>query len=223
MEVQASNIVFLLRCTETSMIKSETHKVLFKSDLWELALKRPYEILVCSNPHNDCKNDIGSNNMEKIEKDCLAGKKDSSGNECCLSKIAKLAALANIALLQSTYIWIGNSGATVHYTNDRTVGINIHDGADIGTVGIHGAMNASSIVDITRAWCNQFGEEQLKAILKNAQYNPRLNFNLFSIGEAIKEGWSLSADQGDLVLINDSAKLVLDIMITTKNGVIFCA
>ena len=49
-------------------------------------------------------------------------------------------------------------------------------------------MTADSIMDIAGAWCNKFGEEQLKAMLKDAQYNPKSNFNLFSIGKAIKEG-----------------------------------
>ena len=39
----------------------------------------------------------------------------------------------------------------------------------------------------------------------------------------MKEGWKLSGDQEDLVLTNNSAKLVFDIKIMIKNGVIFCA
>ena len=39
--------------------------------------------------------------MGKIIKDGLAGKKASSGIECCVSKIEKFAALAKVAILQS--------------------------------------------------------------------------------------------------------------------------
>ena len=78
------------------------------------------------------------------------------------------------------------------------------------------AMMTSSIMDIARTWCNMFGKEQLKATLKDV-------FNLFSIGEAIKEGWKLSGNQHNLALIKNSVKLVFDIKIMTKNGVIFCS
>ena len=59
-------------------------------------------------------------------------------------------------------------------------------------------------------------------MLKDVQYNPKLNFNLFSIGKAIKEDWKLSGDQKGVVLTKDSAKLVFDIKIMIKNGGIFC-
>ena len=73
--------------------------------------------------------------------------------------------------------------------NDRCKGSNIHEGSGADTMGAHGkTMTSSSIMDIARTWCNKFGKEQLKATLKNVQYNPKSNFNLFSIGKAIKEG-----------------------------------
>ena len=60
-------------------------------------------------------------------------------------------------------------------------------------------------------------------MLKDVQYNPKSNFNLFSTGKAIKEGWKLSGDQESLVLMKGNAKLVFKIEIVTKNDVIFCA
>ena len=84
-------------------------------------------------------------------------------------------------------------------------------------------MTASSIMDIAGNWCNKFGKVQLKAMLKDVQYNLKSNFNLFSIGKEIKEGWRLNGDQKGLVLMKGSVKLVFDIKMTTKNGAIFCA
>ena len=76
-----------------------------------------------------------------------------------------------MALLQSINIWVSDLGSSVHFTNDRCVGSNIHEGSGIGTVctiGAHGdAMTAHSIMDITGTWCNKFGEEQLKATLRD--------------------------------------------------------
>ena len=70
-------------------------------------------------------------------------------------------------------------------------------------------MTADSIMNVAGTWCNKFGKEQLKAILKDVQYNPKSNFNLFNIEKAIKEVSKLSGDQENLVLTKDSAKLVL--------------
>ena len=58
----------------------------------------------------------------------------------------------------------------------------------------------------------------LKATLKDVQYDPKPNFNLFSIRKAMKENWKLSGDKEGLVLMKNSVKLVFDIKITTKNG-----
>ena len=60
-------------------------------------------------------------------------------------------------------------------------------------------------------------------MLKDVQYNPKSNFNLFCIGKAIKKGWKLSGDQEGLVLTKGNSKLVFDIKITIENGIIFCA
>ena len=85
--------------------------------------------------------------------------------------------------------------------NNRIRGSNIHEGSGTGIIGAHGeVMTASSIMDVARTWCNKFGKEQLKTALRDVQYNPKSNFNLFNIGKAIKEGLKLSGDQEGLVL-----------------------
>ena len=77
--------------------------------------------------------------------------------------------------------------------NDRFEGSNICKVSGIGIIDAHGgAMTASSIMDIAGTLCNKFGKEQWKAMLKDVQYNPTSNFNLFIIGKAIKEGWMLT-------------------------------
>ena len=96
-------------------------------------------------------------------------------------------------------------------------GRNIGEGSGTGTVGAHDkAMTTSSIMDITGTWFNKFGKEQLKATSKDVQCNLKLNFNLVSIGKAIKECWKLSGDKEGLVLMKDSAKFVFNIKIMAK-------
>ena len=168
----------------------------------------------------DDENGMGNINMEENKMD---GGKGSSRTECCLSKIENLAVPARVALLQSTNIWVGDSEASVHCVNDRCRGSNIHEDSGTGTLGAHGeATTASSIMDTAATWCNTFGKEQLKAKLQDVQYNPKSNFNLFSIKKAITEGWKLSGNQEGLILTESSLNLVFDIKITTKKCVIFC-
>ena len=85
----------------------------------------------------------------------MAGKKVQMGP--CSSKIEKLEVLARVALLQSTNVWVGDSGASVHCTNSRCRGSNIHEGIGAGTIGAHSkAMTASRILVIAGTWCNKF-------------------------------------------------------------------
>ena len=186
--MESSSIEVLLGCTNTNAIEYENYDVLFKIDLWEVVLQKLDKILVPSNPPDDNKNEMGNINIEETKENCLNGEKVSSGTKCCLIKIENRAALARVALLQSANRWVDGSGASVHCTNDRHRGSNIHEGNGAGTMGAHGkAMIARSIMDIAVTWCNKFGKEQLRAMLKDVQYNPKSNFNLFSTGKAIKK------------------------------------
>ena len=45
----------MLGCNKVSVIEYENSKILFEIDLWELVLQKLREILVPSNPHDDCK------------------------------------------------------------------------------------------------------------------------------------------------------------------------
>ena len=73
---------------------------------------------------------MGNINLEETIEDGLDGKKGSSGMECCLSKIEKLAVSARVALLQSTNSLVGDLGASVHCTNDGHRGSDIHKRAN---------------------------------------------------------------------------------------------
>ena len=62
------------------------------------------------------------------------GEKGLSVIECCLVNIEKLAISAKVALLQSTNIWVSDSGAYVHCINNRSGGSNILRGSGTGTI-----------------------------------------------------------------------------------------
>ena len=128
-------------CTKTSAIKCETDEVLFKIDLWELALQKLDEIPVPSSSTDD---NMGNINIGETKEDCLDGEKGSSGTKCCLHKIA---------LLWSANIWVGDLWVFVHCMNDRHGGSNIHKDSSTGIVCAYGkAMTADSIMDIAGTW-----------------------------------------------------------------------
>ena len=139
--------------------------------------------------------------------------KSSSGIKYCLNKMEKLAVPAKVALLQSANIWMADLGVSIHCMNDETGGINVHEGGNVGTMGTHSeATTASSIIDIARTWCNQFGEDQPKATLKDVQYDLKLSFNLFCITKLLRMTRSL-------MVIDKVEQSLSDIKIMIKNGV----
>ena len=80
---------------------------------------------------------------------------------------------------------VGELGASVHCTNDWCRGSNICKGSGTGTIGAHcEAMTASSMMDVAGTFCNKFNKKQLKATLKDVQYNPKSNFNLFKFWQS---------------------------------------
>ena len=83
--------------------------------------------LIPSNPSDN--NNTGNINIKDSIEDGLDCENNSSGTECCLCKIEKLAIPARVALLQSTNIWVGDLGASTHFMNNRCRGSNIHEGS----------------------------------------------------------------------------------------------
>jgi hypothetical protein len=53
-------------------------------------------------------------------------------------------------------------------------------------------------------------------------YLPGGAFNLFSITRMIKLGWKLADDKSKITLQNGDSKIVFDIVIQTKMGMLFC-
>ena len=151
-------------------------------------LQKLDKILVPHNPPDDDKNNMGNIDIEQTKEDGLDGEKDSSGTKCCSNKIEKQVVPVRVALLQSTDIWVGDSGASVHSTNERCRGSNMCKGNGAGTIGAHDrVITASSIMDIAGTWCNTFGKEQLKAMLKDVQYNPKSILTCSVLGKPSKK------------------------------------
>ena len=81
---------------------------------------------------------MGNIRFEEYKNDGLDDEKSIGRTECCLSKIEKLAVTARVDLLQSTNIWVGDLGVSVHSIINRCRGSNTCKGSGAGTVGAHG-------------------------------------------------------------------------------------
>ncbi len=91
-------------------------------------------------------------------------------------------------------------------------------------MGQHGtAETASKMVDILGQWCNQYSDMLVPACLMNTWYNLKFNFNLASIGLFLKQGFTMSREitQG-IILQKDNMVIEFDIKIETPCGVLRC-
>ncbi len=145
-------------------------------------------------------------------------------NKLSLDEIESVAVLRSMALLQHRDIWVGDTGASVHCTNDIVWAHNVQEPPSVTTLGQHGtAATASKLVDIGGHWCDQYGDELVQACLTNVWYNPKLNFNLASIGLFKKCGFTMTGDiTWGIILQKGSTVIKFDIKIETPGGVIWC-
>ena len=133
-------------------------------------------------------------NLRELENGSnISAKSDKNVSKYTFENVEQLTIPTSMDLLRSPYIWVCNTGASVHSTYNATNGINVRDGDDVTTIGqTGGATIAAKVLELKGTWYDKYGSEQLHAQMKNVHYNPSSNFNLFSIGAAIREGWRVT-------------------------------
>jgi hypothetical protein len=131
----------------------------------------------------------------------------------------------DIAMLSDRNIWIGDTGASSHSTFDSTGLIDVKQASDQDqvTVGNGEQMKSTAVGDLPVVICDRFGREVEAAVIKDVSVIPNASFNMFSVSKAVKDGWLLTgdADQG-LVLTKGTTRVCFDIKIHTKRGVLYC-
>ncbi len=147
-----------------------------------------------------------------------------STSEFLLDEVENVAVPRSMALLRHRDIWVGDTGASVHCTNDMVGAHNIREPPTVTTLGQHGAAaTASKLVDIHGQWCDQYGDELVPACLTKVRYNPKSNFNLASIGLFMQRGFTMTGDDTrGIILQKGSTVIKFDIKIETPGGVIWC-
>jgi hypothetical protein len=119
-------------------------------------------------------------------------------------------------------MWNADTGATSHITNSKVGGKN-HRNTAVKTRGFVGeSINPDLEMDIpVKYMCNN-GDE-IEAELKDVQVNQTFNFNLFSVTRMQQRGYLLKGDAKSTSLEKGKHKFVLDSVIRTWGGALYCA
>ena len=83
-------------------------------------------------------------------------------------------------------------------------------------------MKAKTEIDFPSIVYDCFGNELTRVTLKDVSYKGDSNFNLFSVGRCLIDGWKLSRDTDHVLLSRNGVEFKFDIVIRTKKGALFC-
>jgi hypothetical protein len=67
------------------------------------------------------------------------------------------------------------------------------------------------------------GTEKFNVMLGDVQTNEKFNYNLFSVTKMLLKGYNLTGNKHSIIVYNQTQLIVFDLVIRTKNGVLFCA
>ena len=94
---------------------------------------------------------------------------------------------ADLKLLKSPDIWIGDSCALGHCTAHLCGAVNIRDGTTTTTGISGGIIKATMEVVMECIHCNKHGNELRKIVFKVVSYIESANYNLCSLSRIIQE------------------------------------
>ena len=127
------------------------------------------------------------------------------------------------AMLLDPNVWIADTGATVHMTSSK-LGMIKETKADNDekvTMANGMADGAESVIDIRGTICNKEGKPDKEVVLREVSFMPKGRFNLFSVTRLQKDGWILGGDRSSIWLTKGNSKIVFDIIIPTRKGMLF--
>ena len=104
---------------------------------------------------------------------------------------AQLTIPTSFAVLQQPDIWICDTGASSHSTNNSNGGKNVKDtrSASLGHAGE--ALKATKTIDLSGQYVTKDGTLGMKATLTEVNFNETHNFNLMSLTRLLMRGWRI--------------------------------
>jgi hypothetical protein len=126
-------------------------------------------------------------------------------------------------ILESQDIWIADTGATSHVTK-HAGGRRKHCQTSVRTRGFAGeTIKPDCEMDILVTYCDKEGTEKFDVVYGDVQMNERFNFNLLSVTNMLLKGYKLKGGRYPLTVWNQNQKIVIDIVIHTRNGALYFA
>jgi hypothetical protein len=126
--------------------------------------------------------------------------------------------------LNSSNMWIGNTGATKHSTKHKQGGINSRPSTS-RTRGIYGqAIKPSMEVDLPGMYYDKDGDDQLAVKLQDVDITPKSHYNLISLTKPMEEGHKATGNKKDGLTVQKGRRVIkFDISVETPKGVLWCA
>ena len=95
---------------------------------------------------------------------------------------------ATINILNSPFIWIGDTGATGHSSFTSQGGTNFCDSKIITHGVVGGDIKPNTAMDLECTYCDEFGNKLYDMTLTDTSHLPDSNFNLLSLMRMIQGG-----------------------------------
>ena len=125
-------------------------------------------------------------------------------------------------MLSQPDVWICDTGASSHSTNDNSGARNEKDtgSASLGHAGQ--ALKATMTIDLLGQYVTKDGTWGMKATLTEVNFNASHNFNLMSLTRLLTRGWRITRGDDTGIYVEKGAnKIDFDIVIRTPRGAIF--
>ena len=122
-------------------------------------------------------------------------------------------------MLSQPDIWICDTGASSHSTNDKSGAVNERNN---GSASLGHALKSTLTVNLPGQYVTKNGTWGMKATLTEVNFNASHNFNLISLTRLLTRGWKIErGDDTGIYVEKDWNKIGFDIVIRTARGSVF--
>ncbi len=124
-------------------------------------------------------------------------------------------------ILNSPFIWIGDTRATGHSTFTSQGGINSCKSKIMthGVVGVGIKPNKEMYLECT--YCDEFGNKLYNITLADISHLPDSDFNLLSLTRMIRGGWTMVKNQYTIIMTKGDKMMRFSIKVPTKQELLF--
>ena len=142
-------------------------------------------------------------------------------NQCPSIALCNIAMPTTGAIAVDPNIWLADSCASSNMTYNGGGMVNVRKENHAISLGNKETVLASSCGKLSGTVYSQFGKPVVQMSLEEVSVVKELGYNLFSVTQALKKGWTLHGDSTQLELQKGNQKITFDIKIPTKKGFVF--